>query len=85
MSATLSLQGKGLWSHPAVAVDRTGLFWTFCNLLSGNGFIVFIVALGLTEFTLGRYGDEWRGNETVLDLVCFALPKLVFWTILCLV
>src|ERR1700742_2179244 len=78
MFTALSLQGKDLWSHPAEAVHRTGLFWTFCDLFSGNGFIVFIVALGLTEFTLGRYGDEWRGNETVLDLVCFALPRLVF-------
>jgi sterol desaturase/sphingolipid hydroxylase (fatty acid hydroxylase superfamily) len=78
MMASLFLQGKDLWSHPAEAVHRTGLFWTFCNLLSGNGFIVFVLALGLVEFTLERYGEEWRGNEKVLDLACFALPKLVF-------
>jgi sterol desaturase/sphingolipid hydroxylase (fatty acid hydroxylase superfamily) len=39
---------------------------------------VFIVVLGLVEFSLGRYSDDWRGNETVLDIVCFALPRLVF-------
>jgi sterol desaturase/sphingolipid hydroxylase (fatty acid hydroxylase superfamily) len=78
MLATLFLQGKDLWSHPSEAVHQTGVFWTFCNLLSGNGFIVFVIALGLAEFTLGRYGEEWRGNEKALDLVCFALPKLVF-------
>ena len=78
MLAALSLQGKNLWRHPAEAIHHTGLFWTFCNLVRGNGFIVFIVALGLAEFALGRYGDEWRGNERVLDLVCFALPHLVF-------
>jgi sterol desaturase/sphingolipid hydroxylase (fatty acid hydroxylase superfamily) len=78
MLVTLSLQGNDLWNHPAESVHRLGLFWIFCNLLHGNGFIVFIAALGLAEFTLGRYGDEWRGNETVLDLVCFALPHLVF-------
>lgn len=78
MLTTLSLQGKDLWSHPAETFHGAGLFWAFCDLFSGNGFIVFIVALGLAEFTLGRYGAEWRGNETVVDLVCFALPHLVF-------
>ena len=78
MMAALSLQGKNLWRHPAEVIHHTGLFWTFCNLVRGNGFIVFIVALGLAEFAPGRYGDEWRGNEKVLDLVCFALPHLVF-------
>lgn len=70
--------GQDPWRYPAPAAHSTGLFWTFCDLLHGNGFIVFIIALGLAEFTLGRYGEEWRGNETVLDLVCFALPKLFF-------
>jgi sterol desaturase/sphingolipid hydroxylase (fatty acid hydroxylase superfamily) len=78
MLITLSVQGKDLWSHPAEIIHHTGWFWTFCNLLSGKGFIAFVVVLGLIEFVLGRYGEEWRGNETVLDLVCFALPILIF-------
>lgn len=77
MFAVLSHQGKDLWSHPAEPFHRTGWFWSFSDLFHNNGFLIFIVALGLAEFTLGRYGEEWKGNETVLDLVCFALPRLV--------
>jgi sterol desaturase/sphingolipid hydroxylase (fatty acid hydroxylase superfamily) len=72
------LRGEVPLNYPAPAIHRTGLFWALCDLLNGNGFVVFIVGLGLAEFMLGRYGDEWRGNETVLDIVCFALPRLVF-------
>ena len=78
MFAWLSLHEQIPWRYPAAAAHPTGLFWSFCDLLKGNGFLVLIVVLGLAEFTLGRYGDEWSGNETVLDIVCFALPRLVF-------
>jgi sterol desaturase/sphingolipid hydroxylase (fatty acid hydroxylase superfamily) len=78
MLAWLSFFGQTPWSHPAPTAHPSGLFWSFSDLLKGNGFIVFIVALGLLEFSLGRFSDEWRGNETVLDIVCFTLPRLVF-------
>jgi len=78
MFAWLFVHGQTPWSQAPSAARPAGLFWSLCELLSGNGFVVFIVALGLIEFSLGRYGEEWRGNETVLDIVCFALPHLVF-------
>lgn len=78
MFAWLSLHRQTPWSHPAFTGHPTGLFWSFCELLRGNGFLIFIISLGLIEFSLGRYTEEWRGNETVLDIVCFALPRLVF-------
>src|SRR5581483_10749541 len=78
MFTWLSLHRQTPWSHPAFTGHPTGLFWSFCELLRGNGFLIFIISLGLIEFSLGRYTEEWRGNETVLDIVCFALPRLVF-------
>jgi hypothetical protein len=48
------------------------------NRFHGYGFVVFIIALGLVEFSLGLYRKEWTRNEKALDLACFALPKLVF-------
>jgi sterol desaturase/sphingolipid hydroxylase (fatty acid hydroxylase superfamily) len=77
MLAFLWWRGDAPWSHAAAAV-HTGLFWRVSGWLNGNGFVELIVLLGLAEFTLGRYGEHWRGNETVLDIVCFALPRLVF-------
>jgi sterol desaturase/sphingolipid hydroxylase (fatty acid hydroxylase superfamily) len=78
MLASFALQGKRPWSHPAT-ISQTGLVWSVCNfLMNRNGFTIFLIVLGLAEFTLGRYSDEWRGNETVLDIVCFALPRLAF-------
>lgn len=44
----------------------------------GYGFMLFIVVLGLVEFSFGLYGHEWTRNEKTLDLACFAIPKLVF-------
>jgi sterol desaturase/sphingolipid hydroxylase (fatty acid hydroxylase superfamily) len=70
-------RGAAPWSH-AAQIHHNGLFWTVSEWLNGNGFVVLIVLLGLAEFSLGRYGEHWRGNETVLDIVCFALPRLVF-------
>src|SRR5580704_527906 len=71
MLAALWWRGDAPWSHPANAA-HTGLFWRVSDWLNGNGFVELIVLLGLAEFTLGRYGEHWRGNETVLDIVCFA-------------
>jgi sterol desaturase/sphingolipid hydroxylase (fatty acid hydroxylase superfamily) len=42
------------------------------------GFMIFILVLGVIEFSLGLYGEQWNRNEKALDLACFALPKLVF-------
>jgi sterol desaturase/sphingolipid hydroxylase (fatty acid hydroxylase superfamily) len=77
MLTFLLWRGDAPWSDPANAA-HTGLFWRVSDWLNGNGFVELIVLLGLAEFTLGRYGEHWRGNETVLDIVCFAMPRLVF-------
>ena len=63
----MPLTGSGLSVHHA-ASDHA----------HGYGFMLFIIALGVVEFSLGLYGEEWNRNEKALDLACFAIPKLVF-------
>ncbi|OJY96918.1 MAG: sterol desaturase [Sphingobacteriales bacterium 40-81] len=33
---------------------------------------------GIIEFSAGLYKNKWNKNEAMLDIVCFAAPKLVF-------
>jgi len=79
MFVSFSLQGSRPWDHPAVAGHGiASLLQSAAAVLSGNRFIVFVVALGVLEFSVGMYGEEWTRNEKTLDIVCFAIPKLVF-------
>jgi len=36
-----------------------------------------ILILGTIEFSFRLYGGHWNKNEKILDIVCFALPRLV--------
>src|SRR5690606_20689320 len=38
---------------------------------------VLTLIVGIAEFSLGLYGKEWNRNEKILDLACYALPRLV--------
>jgi sterol desaturase/sphingolipid hydroxylase (fatty acid hydroxylase superfamily) len=49
----------------------------FLHHFDGYGLIIFIVALGILEFSLGLYDEHWTGNERTLDLVCFFIPRVV--------
>ncbi|MCH5597014.1 sterol desaturase family protein [Niabella ginsengisoli] len=41
------------------------------------GLPVIVVALGIVEFSLGLYENRWKKNEAMLDIVCFAIPKII--------
>ncbi|MEH6307875.1 sterol desaturase family protein [Olivibacter sp. CPCC 100613] len=41
------------------------------------GFAALTLIIGVIEFSLGLYGKNWNRNEKLLDLVCYALPRLV--------
>ncbi|MCL4637879.1 MULTISPECIES: sterol desaturase family protein [Olivibacter] len=41
------------------------------------GLAVLTLIVGIAEFSLGLYGKEWNRNEKILDLACYALPRLV--------
>ncbi|QOG04464.1 sterol desaturase family protein [Flavobacterium sp. MDT1-60] len=41
------------------------------------GLIVFMLVLGIIEFTAGLYDDEWTGEERKIDIISFLAPKLI--------
>ncbi|HWV70338.1 MAG TPA: sterol desaturase family protein [Pseudosphingobacterium sp.] len=41
------------------------------------GLAVLTLIIGIFEFSFGLYGKEWNRNEKLLDLACYALPRLV--------
>jgi len=45
--------------------------------LSTWGLPVLMVIVGAVEWGLGLYKGGWARNERVLDIVCFAIPKIV--------
>jgi sterol desaturase/sphingolipid hydroxylase (fatty acid hydroxylase superfamily) len=75
MFLTLYLTGSKPWEH-AQAV--TGIHHATSNHTHGYGFMLFIIVLGVIQFSFGLYGHEWTRNEKALDLACFAIPKLLF-------
>jgi hypothetical protein len=77
MLLTLYVRGRRPWEN-APAVTGAGLQHGGVDHGHGYGFMIFIVVLGIVEFSLGLYDERWNRNEKTLDLACFALPKLVF-------
>jgi sterol desaturase/sphingolipid hydroxylase (fatty acid hydroxylase superfamily) len=77
MLLTLYVRGSRPWEETH-GLTGGGLHRAAVDHSHGYGFMLFILALGLAEFSLGLYGEEWTGNEKALDLACFAIPKLVF-------
>jgi sterol desaturase/sphingolipid hydroxylase (fatty acid hydroxylase superfamily) len=79
MLGWFSLQHRKPWEQvQAVAAHGATLSPAATNRVHGYEFMLFVIALGLVEFSLGLYGKEWTRNEKTLDLACFAIPKLVF-------
>lgn len=69
------MTGQKPWLSPPEI--PTGAWYQMLKSTSGNGLIVFILALGLVELVLGLYGKRWDRNEKTLDFACFVIPKLV--------
>lgn len=46
--------------------------------LSTWGLPTLTLALGVVEFAAGLYRNKWNKNEAILDIVCFAVPRIVF-------
>lgn len=45
--------------------------------LSSWGLPVFMLILGIVEFSFGLYKKHWSKNERILDIVCYTVPKIV--------
>jgi sterol desaturase/sphingolipid hydroxylase (fatty acid hydroxylase superfamily) len=78
MFLTLYLRGSRPWENAQIAGSGFGMHHAASDHAHGYSFMLFIIVLGVTEFSLGLYGREWTRNEKALDLACFAIPKLVF-------
>ena len=79
MLLTLCVSGSRPWENLHAATGSNfGVRHAASDHAHGYGFMLFIIGLGVVEFSLGLYGDEWNRNEKTLDLTCFAIPKLVF-------
>jgi sterol desaturase/sphingolipid hydroxylase (fatty acid hydroxylase superfamily) len=78
MLGWFSLRGSRPWERVQAAAHAAALHPAAQTRVHSYGFMLFILALGVVEFSLGLYGDEWNKNEKALDLACFAIPKLVF-------
>ena len=51
---------------------------TIFRNLSTWGLPFITLLIGVVEFSLGLYKNKWNKNEVILDIVCFAVPRLVF-------
>ncbi len=50
---------------------------TALNSFNAYGLSLFVLLLGVVEFSLGLYENRWNKNERLLDIASFALPHLV--------
>jgi sterol desaturase/sphingolipid hydroxylase (fatty acid hydroxylase superfamily) len=79
MFLTLYLTGNRPWEKVAGATGHgSSIPRAVSHPTHGYWFMLFIVVLGVVEFSFGLYGHKWNKNEKALDLACFAIPKLVF-------
>src|SRR3984885_11345628 len=79
MFLTLYLNGSKPWENArSVTGAASGIHHAASDHTHGYWFMLFIIVLGVVEFSFGLYGREWTRNEKALDLACFAIPKLVF-------
>jgi sterol desaturase/sphingolipid hydroxylase (fatty acid hydroxylase superfamily) len=71
---SFSLRNEHPWQNPFSARQT----W-FLHNWNDYGISLFVLALGVVEFILGLYDHErWDGNEKLTDIVCFAVPLILF-------
>jgi sterol desaturase/sphingolipid hydroxylase (fatty acid hydroxylase superfamily) len=73
MFLSLSISGKRPWSQP-VQPAISNHWLNVLHNLDGYGLAVFMVLLGILEFSFGLYEKRWTRNERRTDLVCFVAP-----------
>src|SRR3984957_14207345 len=73
MFLSLLLSGKRPWEQPAQPGISLPL-QLLIHRLDTYGLAVFIVALGVLEFSFGLYEKRWSKNERWIDLVSFVAP-----------
>lgn len=75
------ITGQQPWLHEAVGKlpfkAPESVEQIFRNL-STWGLPVLTLIWGVVEFAAGLYKNKWNKNEAILDIVCFAAPRLFF-------
>src|SRR5580658_2731979 len=75
MFLTLYLRHSRPWENAQIVGSGLSTHHAASDHAHGYGFMLFIIVLGVVEFSLGLYGKEWNRNEKALDLACFAIPS----------
>lgn len=76
MLAVLAISGERPWQSG----QSRGLNQTIAGnlkLLTSYGWPLFMVILGVIEFSLGFYEKRWNSNEKALDIACFVVARFV--------
>ncbi len=78
MFSAFYLTGYKPWQGSNVLPFRVPQFLEgiFKNL-SSWGLPVIVLVIGVIEFLAGLYENKWTKNESVLDIVCFVVPKII--------
>ena len=63
MFLTLYLRGSRPWENSQNVGSALSIHHAAADHAHGYGFLLFIVVLGVVEFSLGLYGHEWTRNE----------------------
>ena len=64
MFAAFSIQDVRPWEHPAAPGQGVAsILHTAAASIHGDRFLWFVFALGVLEFTVGMYGEEWSWHE----------------------
>ncbi len=86
MFLTFYLLGQKPWETATpkniqAIASETGTFLGFLTAVFQNlskwGLAVIVLVLGLLELSFGLYEKKWTRNESILDIVCFVLPKII--------
>jgi sterol desaturase/sphingolipid hydroxylase (fatty acid hydroxylase superfamily) len=79
MFAALALTGQQPWNVVTPSASQTpahALSWEG-RILHQYWLPLFVLALGIVEFSFGLYEAKWTKNERFLDIVSFAAPYVI--------
>jgi sterol desaturase/sphingolipid hydroxylase (fatty acid hydroxylase superfamily) len=70
--------GQRPWNSPGVPLTHGAANVSFLRtFLHKYWLTLFVLALGIVEFSFGLYEARWTKNERFIDIVCFAAPHLI--------
>src|SRR5580692_6287902 len=80
MLLTFSITGQRPWLQAAPTVSLVRFYQSFEHALGplhDYGLTLFVIVLGIVEFSLGLYENHWTKAERATDIACFAASYIV--------